>query len=188
MCFSRLVPCFHVPSLIINSVARALGDDHAWETFLASDSIRHIHRRSPRRFCCTSPQATLRDLALYVSCGTLFHSFATKRSVTFYLLLTTCSAGATVRRVSLPGPTGVHSDAQAGWHWRRSANPHLLHCCCTAEQVLTRATNKRRKTRKKEGKKEKRKQTKQTKEEKKKKGKKGKNGETEKKEKSEKRQ
>ena len=35
--------------------------------------------------------------------------------------------------VSLPGPTGVPSDAHAGWHRGQNANPHLLHCCCTAE-------------------------------------------------------
>ena len=41
--------------------------------------------------------------------------------------------------VSLLEPTGVPSDAQAGWHRGQNANPYLLHCC-TAEPVLTRAT------------------------------------------------
>ena len=78
----------HAPSLIINSVTRAVGDDHAWETFLASDCLWHIHRRSPRRVCYTSTQATLRDLALYVFCGTCNQAF---RHV-YHLFLTTCSA------------------------------------------------------------------------------------------------
>ena len=82
----------HAPSLIINAVTRAVGDDHAWDTLLASGAIRHIHRRSPRRVCCTSTQATLRDLALYVSCGTSFHSCNQAFRHVDYLLLTTCSA------------------------------------------------------------------------------------------------
>ena len=123
----------------------------AWETFLASGTIRHIHRRSPDRVCCTSPQATLRGSALYVSCGTLFHPFATKRSVK----LTTCSgaplpclpciccliqtghpqpscySGPSVLWVSLPGPTGCPPmPRQDGIG--DSANPYLLHCCTAA--------------------------------------------------------
>ena len=34
--------------------------------------------------------------------------------------------------VSLPGPTGVPTDTQAGWHRGQSANPYLLHCCTAA--------------------------------------------------------
>ena len=41
--------------------------------------------------------------------------------------------------VSLPGPTGVPSDAQAERHRGQSANPFLLHCC-TAQPALTRTT------------------------------------------------
>ena len=47
-------------------------------------------------------QATLRDLSLYVSCGTLL------------------------------GQAGVPSDAGARWHRGQSANPFLLHCCTAA--------------------------------------------------------
>ena len=36
--------------------------------------------------------------------------------------------GPSVPWVSLPGPTGVPSDAQAGWHREQSANP----CGCVA--------------------------------------------------------
>ena len=68
---------------------------------------------------------------------------ATNRSVT----LTTCSSqlapcfsDPSVLGVSLLGPPGMPSDAQPGWHRGQSANPYLLHCC-TAEPVLTRATN-----------------------------------------------
>ena len=45
--------------------------------------------------------------------------------------------GPSVPWVSLP--SGVPSDAQAGWHRGQSANPHLLHCC-TAAALLSRAT------------------------------------------------
>ena len=51
-----------------------------------------------------------------------------------------CYSGPSVLWVSLPGPTGVPSDAQAGWHRGQRDNPCLLHCCCTAEPVLTRAS------------------------------------------------
>ena len=79
----------HAPSIVIGSVTRAVGDDHAWETLLASGAIRHIHRRSPRRVCYTSTQATLRDSELYVSCGTSFHSC---NQAFRHVFLTTCSA------------------------------------------------------------------------------------------------
>ena len=51
-----------------------------------------------------------------------------------------CYSGPSVLWRSLPGPTGAPSDAQGGWHRGQSANPYLLHCCTTAEPVLTRAT------------------------------------------------
>ena len=76
----------------ISSDNRAVGDDRAWETLLASGAIRHIHRRSPRRVCCTSTQATLRDLALYVSCGTSFRSCNQAFRHVDYLFLITSSA------------------------------------------------------------------------------------------------
>ena len=86
--FSCRTPRIH-RSLIIN---RDVGDDHAWETLLPSGAIRLIHRRSPRRVSCTSTQATLRDLALYVSCGTSFHSCNQAFRHVDYLFSTTCSA------------------------------------------------------------------------------------------------
>ena len=128
---------------------------------LLPGAIRHIHRRSPRRVCCTSPQATLRGLALYVSCGTLFHSCNQAFRHVDYLFLTTCSAAMfAVYLLSDPnGPPTAFllfrpqctAGVLAGTHWGalrcpgRMASgtkrqPYLLHCCCTAEPVLTRAT------------------------------------------------
>ena len=154
----------HAPPLIINSVTRAAGDDHAWETLLASGAIRHIHRRSPRRVCCTSTQAALRDLALFVSCGTLFHSYNQAFRHVDYLFLRTCSATMfAVYLLSDPdGPptavllfkpqctvgvlAGTHRGAlrcpsgKASGTKRQPISAALLHCCCTAEPVLTRAT------------------------------------------------
>ena len=43
-----------------------------------------------------------------------------------------CHSGPSELWVSLPGPTGVPSDAQAGWHKGQNANPYLLHCCAAA--------------------------------------------------------
>ena len=54
-----------------------------------------------------------------------------------------CYSGHSVLWVSLPGPTGVPSDALVGWHRGQIANPYLLHCCWTAEPVLTRATKQK---------------------------------------------
>ena len=156
----------HAPSLIINSGTGAVGDDHAWETLLASGAIRHIHRRSPRRVCCTwSTQATLRGLALYVSCGTFFPLLCNQASRHVdYLLLTTCSATMfAMYLLSDPnGPptafllcrpqcavgvlAGTHRGAlrcpsrMASGTRRQPLSAALLHCCCTAEPALTRAT------------------------------------------------
>ena len=144
----------HAPPLMINSVTRAVGDDHAWETLFASDCPGHIFivgllvvsvARRPMPLC-----ATERCTSLVVPRSTP----ATKRSVT----LTTCSrqpaplpclpcvccliqtghpqpscySGPSVLWVSLPGPTGVPSDAQAEWHRGQSVNPYLLRCCTAA--------------------------------------------------------
>ena len=48
-----------------------------------------------------------------------------------------CS-GPSVPWVSLPGPTGVPSDAQAGWHREQSANPLWLCWTCDVDIVHTR--------------------------------------------------
>ena len=42
--------------------------------------------------------------------------------------------------VGILAGTRAPSDAQAGWHREQSANPYVLHCCCTAEPVMTRAS------------------------------------------------
>ena len=92
----------------INSVTRAVGDDHAWETFLASDCFC----RSPRRVCC-APLPCLSCICCLIQTGHPQPS---------------CHSSTNVLWVSLPGPTGVPSDAQAGWRRGQSANPYLLHC------------------------------------------------------------
>ena len=40
--------------------------------------------------------------------------------------------GSSVLWVYLVKPTGVPSDAEAGWHRGHNANPNLLHCCAAA--------------------------------------------------------
>ena len=130
---------------------------------LLQEAIRHIHRRSPRRVCCTSTQAALRDLALFVSCGTLFHSCNQAFRHVDYLFLRTCSATMfAVYLLSDPdGPptafllfrpqctvgvlAGTHRGAlrcpggKASGTKRQplsAAAALLLHCCCTAAALL----------------------------------------------------
>ena len=91
----------HAPSLIINSVTRAVVDDHAWETLLASGAIRLIHRRSPRRFSLhvVDPRHSTRHGVVRLLwhlvpllCNQAFRHVDNLLLTTCYLLLTTCSA------------------------------------------------------------------------------------------------
>ena len=125
-------------ALMINSVTRGLANTPCF-------------KGNPTNSWSVSSSCMLR-----VSCGTSFHSCNQAFRHVDYLFLTTFSAtmfavyllsdpngpptAFLLFRVSLPGPTGVPSDAQARWHRGQSANPYLLHRCCTAEPVLTHAT------------------------------------------------
>ena len=134
----------------------------------------HIHRRSPRRVCCTSTHATLRDLALYVSCSTSFHSCNQAFRHVDCLFLTTCSA-AMFAVYLLSDPNGPPTafllfrpqctvGVLAGTNWgalrcagrmasgtkRQPLSAALLHCCCTAEPLLRRKKRSKRGRRKNE--------------------------------------
>ena len=94
------------------------------------------------RLVRASTQATLRDFALYVSCGTSFHScnqaFRLNNLLRYHVLRVccliqtghpqpSCYSGSSVLGVSC-----LPSDAQARWHRGQSANPYLLHCGAAA--------------------------------------------------------
>ena len=155
-----------------------LGDTHCFR-------LLRTHSSSVSSTCLlASTQATLRGLALYVSCGTLFHSCNQALRHVDYLFLTTCCATmfAVYLLSDLHGPPTAFPlsghqctlGVLAGTHWgalrcpgrmasgtkRQPSSAALLHCCsctdtCHQTEIRNKKQRKRQRTEKEEKKREK---------------------------------